>query len=412
MIRIAKIVWAILVGLAIGLSAIGLPVYYTQLQGPCAFDARTCNQMTIPTTAELAQLQAQGWSAQQYALTVVGLRTLQILVFVIIGLLIFARKSNDRGAIIISLGLILFATFDGPQALAMAYPALQFPITIFNFLASVSLPFLLVAFPDGRVVPRVMWVMIAYWAAMFFESSFLHLFEPESDLTFIISAIGWLGLLVTGVAAQVYRYFRVSTRTQRQQTKWVVLGWTLFLVLFLAYGLPQLGDARLTEGVSLRRVAFLLTIQSIVLLLPLSIGVAILRSRLFDIDVIIRRTLTYALVTVSLAIVFFGSVILLQQIFARVAGSEQNEIITVLSTLAIAALFVPLRNRVQSTIDRRFNRNRYDAQQVLNDFANTVRDETDLEKLTGRLIEVVDETMQPKSVSVWLKESKLREGLE
>lgn len=409
MIRIAKIVWGILVGSAIGLSAIGLPVYYTQLQGPCTFDARTCSQMTIPTTAELAQLQTQGWSAQQYALTVVGFRTLEILVFVIIGLLIFARKSNDRGAIIISLGLILFATFDGPQALATAYPALQFPITIFNFLASISLAFLIVTFPDGRVVPRVMWVMIAYWAAMFFENSFLHLFDPGSDLAFVISAIGWLGLLVTGVAAQIYRYFRVSTRTQRQQTKWVVLGWTLFLGLFLAYGLPQLGDARLTEGVSLQRVAFLLIIQSITVLLPLSIGVAILRSRLFDIDVIIRRTLTYALVTALLVILFFGTVILLQQLFSSITGSGQDEIVTVLSTLGIAALFVPLRNYIQNLIDRRFNRKRYDAQQVLNDFAKTVRDETDLEKLTGRLIEVVDETMQPKSVSVWLNKTG-REG--
>jgi hypothetical protein len=140
------------------------------------------------------------------------------------------------------------------------------------------------------------------------------------------------------------------------------------------------------------------------LAIPIVIGIAILRYRLFDIDILIRRTVTYALVTASLLVVFFGSVIVLQQIFSSITGSGQNEIVTVLSTLAIAALFVPLRNRIQNEIDKRFNRKKYDAQQVMQKFAETVRDETDLEKLTGELVNVVNETMQPKSVSVWLKQ--------
>lgn len=143
-----------------------------------------------------------------------------------------------------------------------------------------------------------------------------------------------------------------------------------------------------------------------------SVAIAILRYRLFDIDIIIRRTLTYALVTALLAVIFLGSVILLQQIFSSISGQSQNELVTVLSTLAIAALFVPVRNRIQSEIDKRFNRKRYNSQQVLNDFANTVRDETNLESLTARLIEVVDETMQPRSVSVWLKKDQRGETLK
>ena len=140
--------------------------------------------------------------------------------------------------------------------------------------------------------------------------------------------------------------------------------------------------------------------------LPLSIGIAILRYRLWDIDVIIRRTLTYALVTALLAVVFFGSVVVLQLVFFNFIGRNQNELITVISTLGIAALFVPLRNRVQGEIDKRFNRRKYDSQQVLNDFANTVRDETNLENVTARLMQVVDETMQPQTVSVWLKKDE------
>jgi hypothetical protein len=98
-------------------------------------------------------------------------------------------------------------------------------------------------------------------------------------------------------------------------------------------------------------------------------------------------------------------VVLLQQAFAAVTGSAQNEFVTVVSTLAIAALFVPLRNRIQRLIDRRFNRDKYDAQRVLNEFSVTVRDETDLDRLTGQLLQVVDETMQPKNLSLWLRGS-------
>ena len=137
--------------------------------------------------------------------------------------------------------------------------------------------------------------------------------------------------------------------------------------------------------------------------MPIAVGFALFRYRLYDIDLIIRRTLTYGLLTAMLLGVFAVSVIVLQQVFALVTGIRQNEIVTVLSTLTIAALFVPLRNKLQEWIDRRFNRKKYDAQKVLADFAQTVRDETDLEKLTERLLQVVDETMQPKSVSLWLR---------
>src|SRR5262249_25146260 len=125
------------------------------------------------------------------------------------------------------------------------------------------------------------------------------------------------------------------------------------------------------------------------------------------IDIIIRKTLTYGLVAALLAVIYFGSVILLQQLFASVTG-QRNEVITVLSTLAIAALFVPLRNRMQALVDRRFYRKKYDAQQVLQDSSTTVRDETNLDKLTTKLVEVVNDTIQPKTVSVWLSDSELK----
>ena len=133
------------------------------------------------------------------------------------------------------------------------------------------------------------------------------------------------------------------------------------------------------------------------------IGLAVFRYRLYDIDVVVRKTLVYAVLTALLALVYFGSVVMMQTLFSRLTGVEQSTLAVVVSTLVIAALFTPLRRRIQDWIDRRFFRKKYDAQQVLAQFALTARDETDLDALLAELVRVVDETMQPEHVSVWLR---------
>jgi hypothetical protein len=138
-------------------------------------------------------------------------------------------------------------------------------------------------------------------------------------------------------------------------------------------------------------------------LLPLTLAFSILRYRLWDIDFLIRRTLVYTVLTALLLILYFGSVVLLQQAF-RVLTGQDSPIVIVISTLVIAALFSPLRRRVQNTIDRRFYRHKYDTQQALAAFAATARDEVDLERLQMELISIVQETMQPEQVSLWLRQ--------
>jgi hypothetical protein len=137
------------------------------------------------------------------------------------------------------------------------------------------------------------------------------------------------------------------------------------------------------------------------MLIPVAIGVSILRYRLWDIDVIIRRTLVYTLLTVLLALVYFSSVTLIQG-FLSAAGGRQSSLVTVISTLLIAALFTPLRRRLQDSIDYRFYRRKYDAEKALADFAAAARSETDLDALSGKLVVLAGETMQPEAVSIWL----------
>jgi hypothetical protein len=210
--------------------------------------------------------------------------------------------------------------------------------------------------------------------------------------------------------AQLYRYARISDRTQRQQTKWVVFGvaiaiagaLTTIFTLGAAVDLPK-------EDVGPKMLSMLL-MDAFGLLIPLSIGVAVLRARLFDIDVIINRTLVYGSLTAILALVYFGGVTMTQSVLQTLTGQEElPQLAIVASTLVIATLFNPLRRRIQSFIDRRFYRSKYDAGKTLEGFSARLRDETDLEALHDDLVGVVRETMQPASVSLWLRPDRVHQ---
>jgi hypothetical protein len=197
----------------------------------------------------------------------------------------------------------------------------------------------------------------------------------------------------------LYVRFRRALRAERQQIKWLAYAGTVLLTgTILLYAGPES-----LSGSWFRQVGFALWVIGFVGL-PVAIGIAILKYRLYEIDLIINRTLVYGSLTATLVALYFGGVATTQAIFQALAGQEeQPQLAIVVSTLVIAALFTPLRRRIQGFIDRRFYRRNYDARKTLEAFSAKLRDETDLDALSDDLTSVVRETMQPAHVSLWLR---------
>ncbi len=214
-------------------------------------------------------------------------------------------------------------------------------------------------------------------------------------------------VLYVAVALAVFVRLRRAIGVERQQIKWFAYAAAASVIATtLAYLIPGVIDTPLW----FERVGFALNIATIPAI-PVAIGIAILRYRLYEIDTLINRTLVYGALTVLLAVVYFGGVTATQVIFRTLTAQEQQpQLAVVVSTLVIAALFNPLRRRIQSFIDRRFYRRKYDAAKTLEAFSAKLRDETDLDALNNELVGVVKETMQPAHVSLWLRPDRPSEG--
>jgi hypothetical protein len=270
-----------------------------------------------------------------------------------------------------------------------------------------SILFLILLFPTGRLLsPRwrpVAWIAgtaVVVWIGSLalipgpIENfpSVRNPFGVEAAAVILnhLEAIGgWTGLacFVAAIFSLILRFYR-SRGDERQQLKWFAYASTLGFLAILLGGESQIIGT--------------LTWTLALLSLPISAGIAILRYRLYEIDLIINRTLVYGALTAMLAGIYFGAVISLQYVFRAFTGQEST-LAVVASTLVIAALFNPLRRRIQGFIDRRFYRRKYDARKTLEAFSARLRDETDLDALSGELVGAVGETMQPEHVSLWLR---------
>jgi hypothetical protein len=406
---LARLAWGAVAITALAIVVFSVPNTFEQFRTVCTAAAEICSERAVQqlTPEGVQALREAGLSLRSYAALNVAIGAVFPLVWLAVGALIFWNRSDDRMALLVSLFLVAFgtATFNttGVDILISANSAWWLPAKSVQVLGEVCAVLFFLLFPGGRFVPRwTRWIGVVFLAFQIPTDLFPDLYSRSPVLE---SVQGWVfvGFLVSIVWSQIYRYRKVSAPEQRRQTKWVVFGTTLAIAGLFVVVLPFLlflpwpgGDTPLVLLVINTGLALSM------LLIPLSIGVAVLRSRLFDIDLVINRTLVYAPLTVTLVLVYLGGVVSLQYAFRALTGQE-TQIAIVASTLAIAALFNPLRRRVQAFVDRRFYRRKYDAAKTLEAFSAKLRQETDLDALNAELVSVVQDTMQPAHVSLWLR---------
>ncbi len=387
----------ILVGLA------SFVLYWPVGQQVCALSVDECGFRLQFTAAQATAFAAQGIPFTLMVALRYGGLVLGALIGTIVGLMLFWRRRDDWMAL---LTVLLFLSYAGSNggitgAEIRALPRLTFPVSLLSNVWPMVFILFLGLFPNGRVAPPWLKPLFPVIVILFMGIAYSQIANTlQSPIEIGVLAMVFLTLLSILLAGQVIRYRRYSTVRERQQVKWAFLGITLMMVL-LAFSIVMV-IFEPSDNLVIQFLSNFIGFNLGMALLPIFIGIAILRSRLWDIDILIRRTLIYGLLTVSLAVVYLGIVVVLQQLFRALTG-QGSDVAIIVSTLAIAALFIPLRNRIQRTIDHRFYRRKYNAAHVLSALAATVRDEVDLGRLTDELQTVVEETMQPEHLSLWLK---------
>ena len=402
---LARAAWFVFVLLGLVVFVASLPVYIAQLQSVCGGTACANGQLTPQIVKTLRNLML---SMDSYVTIRIAFTFVNALVWFIVGGLLFWRKSNDWLALIVALALVLVGTSMTLNTVAGSDSVWQIPAQWVDYFSYIILIFVILLFPNGRFVPRWTWSLMIGFILLVGQYNFFRNQPATTNIWFVVPYnLIWIVLVMSVMATQFYRYIHVSNPAQRQQSKWVIFAISITLLVEVGFSIPLLFFPLLNQSDSLYWLVYNTTSSFALLLIPLSLGIAILRYRLWDIDIIINRTLVYGTLTATLAIVYVLLVIVLESLLHGFI-SQTNDIAIVASTLAIAALFQPLRKRIQTIIDRRFYRRKYDAAKTLTAFNATLRNEVDLNQLREQLIAVVQETMQPAHVSLWLRTHERR----
>jgi len=407
-LSLARLGWVFISLLTLGLFAAGIPARLALFED----------------YADRRSLYVLGMTSETYGVLAIALDFVFILGHYAIGLIIFMRRKNDWMTLLVALALV---TNGALIPLALAYSQLEVNlvwrslVNLVVYTGLVSAILLLYSFPDGRFIPSWTRWMAILWALLCLPA----IFVPDSPVSLAswslpmqtVVILVWSG---AGMIAQVYRYTKASSPLQRQQVKWATFGLMAAGLGPLAYFLPFVILPELSQqvvpnilfqriGSSFFSFSYLVRLidsvgfNLLTLIFPISFAIAILRYRLWDIDILINRALVYTVLSGTLLAVYLVSVLVLEGIVRGITGQGGNQVVTVVSTLAIAASFAPLRRSVQNTIDRRFYRSRYNAARTVEAFGEGLRDEVDLNTLRDRLVAVVDQTVQPENVSLWLK---------
>lgn len=388
--------WIIFALVCVGVCVASLAARYDLLHHPAA-DLR----------AELASL---GISPEFHAAYNIALESLVAASYFGMAALIAWRKPRDTAALTIALALVTFgAALPGTiYAILNDQPIWIQPYGFLQILGWMMLLIFAFVFPNGRFVPNWTLPLVIPWAAwvigfFLFAGVVTDRYPWIVGLAFAI----WALWFVVGAAAQYYRYIWVSTWVERQQTKWVVfgfLGMLLGIFVTVLYHVASLTGLLSGSTTIALRFAAVILLCATALLVPLTVGIALLRHRLFNVDVLINRTLVYGSLTVLLASAYFVTVVLLGVLFSAIShqSTQGSEVAITLSTLFIATLFQPLRGKIQRGINQRFYRSTYDAARTVEAFAAKLPGLVDIEHLTDGVLSTVEETMRPAFATLWL----------
>jgi hypothetical protein len=323
-----------------------------------------------------------------------------------IGLFVMLKRPDEpaaRALLLLTAGFLSMSTNilpDGPTTqLSAVWPvtaALRY--WIFAFLIGPTLFVLSLTFPRPKyVLRRAPWLVVlpytVFWALV-------AMFGVVPQMGYVLTG----GFCLLSLLSAIHSALTQRNAVSRAQLRWGLGGLIAAILLFLPDILLAVGVINGSQVLWLYAVAILLSNLSLLVFIS-CLTVAILRYRLWDIDIIIRRTLVYSVLTLTLGLVYIGCIVVSRTLAAPYIGGSEPAI--VISTLVIAALFMPLRRRIQNLIDRRFYRRKYDATKVLAAFGATARDETDLDALTNEMLRVVDTTMQPEFVGLWLRDTQM-----
>lgn len=393
-----RVLWLLLLALILVPFGLSVPTYRDTF-------IRSTSQNTLFSPGAVAALARAGVNLATYAWISFGVMSAVVIFSLLVALALFWRRSDDRMALLVSLFIVVYTvgsvTNPGAggtsssatvqvsalqAALAAAQSALLFALT-----TGVS-----VLFPTGRFVPRWSWVLLvgaSVWGAVLAVAPLL-----GGGLLFL----GYPLLVGACVASIVYRYRRVSTPTERLQTRWIAAG---FIVTLLGNQVFWLPSSFTPLGQTVYPPLIYQVYQLSLAVVPITFFVAVQRYHLYNIDTLINRALVYGTLTGMLVGIYFAVVLGLQTVARDISGNTgQRPLVIVATTLFIAVLFTPLRRRLQAMVDRAFYRTKYDAGRTVAAFGTMLRMETDLDGLRAHLVQVVQQTMQPAHVSLWLRE--------
>ena len=365
------------------------------------------------------------------------------LTFPLVGALIASKRpKNAVGWLCLAVGLLwtlsgvldYYSYYGATEPGSVPYPVVAAGVSNWVWVPAVGLlgTYALLLFPDGRL-PSRRWRPLAWLSgAVIVLCSVAVLLAPGSldNLEGVrnpfglegaqwLTAVGYtllplLPLCMLASALSLVLRYRRSKGEERQQIKWIAFAASVVVVVYAIAMIASFihpSDAWTTAGSVWWLNLLTYAVLSSFTLVPIAVGIDVLKYRLYDIDVIINRALVYGSLTAMLVVLYLGGVVTMQTLFRALTGQEQQpQLAVVVSTLAIAALFTPLRRRIQSFIDRRFYRSKYDARKTLESFSVKLRDETNLEALNHELVGVVRETMQPAHVSLWLRPDTASKG--